>query len=63
MLGLGASACAPVAASHRGYLADPTMQLAGDALEASAKRRKHAAREGANGGDGLSAGGGCGCAN
>ena len=55
--------CAIVPQSRRAYLADPTMQLTEDPLEARAKRKLHTTREGASGGDGEPAGGGCGCGN
>lgn len=61
--GLTISACTPVPQSRRQYLADPTMQLGGNPLEARALRKYRGTREGANGGDGKAAGGGCGCAN
>ena len=57
------SACAIVARNRRGYLADPTMRPSESALEDRARRKLHTAREGAAGGDGEPAGGGCGCGN
>ena len=50
-------ACTPLTQAQRRYLADPTMQLGGDVLEASAFGRMFRAREAASGGDGRSAGG------
>lgn len=55
--------CALVPQNRRGFLADPTMQLTEDPLEAKAKRKLYMAREGAAGGDGEPAGGGCACSN
>ncbi len=55
--------CAVVPQNRRQYLADPTMQQVECPLEAKAKRKFHTAREGSSGGDGQSAGGGCGCSN
>jgi hypothetical protein len=57
------SACAIVPKNRRGYLADPTMQASESPLEDRARRKLHTAREGAAGGDGAPAGGGCGCSN
>lgn len=58
-----ATGCVVVPGYQRGVLADPTMQLAGDPLEERSLRKVHGAREGASGGDGSSAGGGCACGN
>jgi hypothetical protein len=57
------AACAVVPKNRRGYLADPTMQASDSPLEDRARRKLHTAREGAAGGDGAPAGGGCGCSN
>ncbi len=57
------TACATVPQNRREYLADPTMQVVDDPLEAKALRKLHTVREGAAGGDAESAGGGCGCGN
>ena len=57
------TACATVPQNRREYLADPTMQIVDDPLEAKAMRKLHITREGAAGGDAESAGGGCGCGN
>lgn len=56
-------ACSTVSQNRREYLADPTMQLVDDPLEAQAMRKMQNAREGAAGGDANAAGGGCGCGN
>jgi len=55
--------CAVVPRGRRKYLADPTMQPVEDPVEAKAKNELHTAREGAAGGNGEPAGGGCGCSN
>jgi hypothetical protein len=55
--------CAAVPQNRREYLADPTMQLQDDPLEARANRKLWTSREGAAGGDAKPAGGGCGCSN
>jgi Domain of unknown function (DUF4266) len=57
------SGCAIVPKNRRKYLADPTMQASDSPLEERARRKLHTAREGAAGGDGEPAGGGCGCSN
>jgi hypothetical protein len=57
------TACATVPQNRREYLADPTMQIVDDPLEAKANRKLHITREGAAGGDAEAAGGGCGCGN
>jgi hypothetical protein len=57
------SACAIVPKNRREHLADPTMQPTDDSLRAKAAAKMHTAREGAAGGDGEPAGGGCGCSN
>jgi hypothetical protein len=57
------SGCAIVPKNRRKYLADPTMQASDSPLEDRARRKLHTAREGAAGGDGEPAGGGCGCSN
>ena len=63
MLLFGSGACAVVPQNRRQYLADPTMPAQDDALETRAMRKFHTSREGAAGGDGKPAGGGCGCSN
>jgi len=60
---ISASACAIVPRNRREHLADPTMQPTDDALRDKAAAKMHTAREGAAGGDGEPAGGGCGCSN
>ena len=56
-------ACRIVPKNRRQHLADPTMQPDDDALREKAHAKVHLAREGAAGGDGEPAGGGCGCSN
>ena len=60
---VAAGGCAIVPKNRRRYLADPTMQPDEDVLRDRAHAKIHTAREGAAGGDGEPAGGGCGCAN
>jgi hypothetical protein len=55
--------CVVVPQNRRRYLADPTMQAEDGPLEEQARRKLHTSREGAGGGDGKPAGGGCGCGN
>jgi hypothetical protein len=61
LLLLAASACATVPQNRRARLADPMMSLTDEPLEAARRQRLYDTREGAAGGDGASAGGGCGC--
>ena len=56
-----AAGCAIVPQNRRAHLADPTMAVEDDALEAYRKQKLYGVREGAGGGDGAAAGGGCGC--
>lgn len=58
-----AASCRVVPKNRRQYLADPTMQSTEDTLRDRAHAKVHTAREGAAGGDGEPAGGGCGCSN
>ena len=53
--------CAIVPQNRRAKLAEPTMAIHEDPLEASQREKFHSTREGAAGGDGSTAGGGCGC--
>jgi hypothetical protein len=53
--------CAVVPQNRRARLADPMMSFSEDTLEAHRKQKLYSTREGAAGGDGLAAGGGCGC--
>jgi hypothetical protein len=61
ILALTSSACVVVPQNRRARLADPMMSLSQDSLEAHRKQKFYTTREGAAGGDGLAAGGGCGC--
>jgi starvation-inducible outer membrane lipoprotein len=60
-LALVLGGCVVVPQNRRARLADPMMSLADDPLEAHRKQKLYSTREGAAGGDGLAAGGGCGC--
>jgi len=53
-------ATGPIKAWQRGYLADPMMNLDGDAITRMLREHIHASKEGAAG-DGGPSGGGCGC--
>ena len=53
--------CVIVPQNRRGALADPMMALDSDALETHKKQKFYSSREGAAGGDGAVAGGGCSC--
>ncbi len=61
LLCLLSTACAAVPQNRRGKLADPMMSLTDDQLETYRKQKLYNTREGAAGGDGSAAGGGCGC--
>lgn len=61
LLALQLSACVVVPQNRRARLADPMMALGPDALEAQRKQKLYSTREGAAGGDGVAAGGGCAC--
>lgn len=58
---LGALGCATVPQNRRAHLADPMMSLTEDPADAYRKDKLESTREGAAGGDGVAAGGGCGC--
>jgi hypothetical protein len=60
---LALTQCAMVPQNRRRYIMDRTMPAADDPLEKRALRKFHTVREGAAGGDGKPAGGGCGCSN
>jgi hypothetical protein len=55
------SACATVPQNRRARLADPMMNLNAEPLDAARHQKLYDTREGAAGGDGANAGGGCGC--
>lgn len=61
VVGLAVSACATVPQNRRARLADPMMSLTDEPLDAARRQKLYDTREGAAGGDGASAGGGCGC--
>jgi hypothetical protein len=53
--------CAAVPQNRRARLADPMMGLTDEPLDAARRQKLYDTREGAAGGDGATAGGGCGC--
>ena len=53
--------CATVPQNRRAHFADPMMSVTGDPLDAARRQKLYDTREGAAGGDGAPAGGGCGC--
>jgi hypothetical protein len=55
------SSCAAVPQNRRARLADPMMGLTDEPLDAARRQKLYDTREGAAGGDGAAAGGGCGC--
>ena len=61
VVGLASSSCATVPHYKRSHLADPMMSLTDDPLETYRKQKLYNSREGAAGGDGAAAGGGCAC--
>jgi len=61
LLALACSGCAIVPQNRRAHLADPIMQIGDEPTEAYRKQKFYGVREGAAGGDGTAAGGGCGC--
>lgn len=63
VVAMATGGCAVVPKNRRRYLADPTMQATDSPLEERARHKLHTSREGAAGGDGQPAGGGCGCGN
>jgi len=58
---LMASGCAVVPQNRRSHLADPMMSVTDSRVDAYRKQKLYTTREGAAGGDGAPAGGGCGC--
>jgi hypothetical protein len=58
---LSCASCASVPQNRRKHLADPMMGFELDALDAHKRQKLYSTREGAAGGDGAPAGGGCGC--
>ena len=61
VLGSGVTGCATVPQNRRAHLADPMMSVTDESLDAARRQKLYDTREGAAGGDGASAGGGCGC--
>jgi hypothetical protein len=61
LLASTSSACATVPQNRRARFADPMMSLSGEPLDAARRQKLYDSREGAAGGDGTPAGGGCGC--
>lgn len=61
LLALAGAGCTLVPQNRRAKLADPMMSLGDDTLETYRKQKLYNTREGAAGGDGAAAGGGCGC--
>lgn len=57
----GSTGCVVVPQNRRARLADPMMSLSDGSLETHRKQKIYSTREGAAGGEGRSAGGGCGC--
>ncbi len=58
---LGTASCVVVPQNRRALLADPMMSLGQDSLEEHQHAKFYSTREGAAGGDGNVAGGGCAC--
>jgi hypothetical protein len=58
---LALAGCALVPQNRRGHLADPMMSISDEPTEAYRTRKFYSTREGAAGGDGAVAGGGCAC--
>jgi hypothetical protein len=61
LLAIVEAGCVVVPQNRRARLADPMMAFAPDSLEAHRKAKLYSSREGAAGGDGVTAGGGCAC--
>jgi hypothetical protein len=61
LVSAGLAGCATVPQNRRSRLADPMMSLTDEPLDAYRRQKMYDAREGAAGGDGTAAGGGCGC--
>lgn len=61
LLACVSSACANVPQNRRAHFADPMMGFSGEPLDAARRQKLYDSREGAAGGDGTPAGGGCGC--
>lgn len=61
VIGLAQTSCATVAQNRRKKLADPMMSIGDEPTDAYRKQKMYTTREGAAGGDGATAGGGCSC--
>jgi len=61
ILATSTTGCLVVPQNRRAHLADPMMALGDDPTEVHRKAKFYSTREGAAGGDGVSAGGGCAC--
>lgn len=61
VIALAQTSCATVAQNRRKKLADPMMSIGDEPTEAYRKQKLYTTREGAAGGDGATAGGGCSC--
>jgi hypothetical protein len=61
VISLVQTSCATVAQNRRKKLADPMMSIGDEPTEAYRKQKLYTTREGAAGGDGATAGGGCSC--
>lgn len=61
LIALFASGCVVVPQNRRARIADPMMSLGGSSLDSYRKQKFFSTREGAAGGEGRAAGGGCGC--
>jgi hypothetical protein len=61
MIALASAGCAIVPQNRRVRLADPIMSFDEDPLETHMRQKFYSTREGAAGGDGAVAGGGCAC--
>ncbi len=61
LVAAGSSGCVLVPQNRRAHFADPIMAFQQDSLEAHRKAKLYSTREGAAGGDGATAGGGCAC--
>lgn len=58
---LALEGCVIVPQNRRGHLADPMMGFSSSRMDAYRKDKLHSTREGAAGGNGQPAGGGCAC--
>lgn len=58
---LGLEGCVIVPQNRRGRLADPMMSFSGSRMDVYRNDKLHSTREGAAGGNGQPAGGGCAC--